>query len=102
MQFIARDRLRLENRHMILTTYMHGRLENQRSSLKILAGKLEALSPLKSLSRGFGYIEDENGKKINSIDELHKNDMISIYLSDGYAKAQIKEKEHGGDGYFRE
>lgn len=102
LQFIARDRSRLENRHMILTTYMHGRLENQRSSLKILAGKLEALSPLKSLSRGFGYIEDENGKKVNSIDELHKNDMISIYLSDGYAKAQIKEKEHGGDGYFRE
>ncbi len=102
LNIINKNRSRLDNTTVVLKTHMNTRMERDRSALKILAGRLEALSPLKSLSRGYGYIENSEGKRINSIDDIQKNDMVKIYFTDGLAKAEIKEKKNGGNGYFRE
>ena len=64
------------------------------------AGKLEALSPLNSLSRGYGYVEDEKGKRVNSINDINIDDTVKIYFTDGNAKAAIKEKTDGKEGCF--
>ena len=53
-----------------------------------LVSKLDTLSPLKTLTRGYSFTE-KDGKMIKSVNELHKGDKITIRLVDGQSKAQI-------------
>ena len=67
-------------------------MQNIMNSKKIIASKniskLDALSPLKTLSRGYSIIEKDE-KIVKSIKELNKNDEIKINLSDGKKAAKI-------------
>ena len=51
--------------------------------------KLDALSPLKTLTRGYSIIQ-LNNKVIKSVKDLKKDDEIDIRLLDGTAKAKIQ------------
>ena len=53
-----------------------------------LVSKLDALSPLKTLTRGYSFTEKE-GKMVKSINELNVGDKITIKLIDGESNAQI-------------
>ena len=50
--------------------------------------KLEALSPLKTLTRGYSIVEMD-GKAIKTVKDLKKDDEVDIRLIDGKAKAKI-------------
>ena len=50
--------------------------------------KLDALSPLKTLSRGYSIIEKNNGI-VKSIADLQKDDTINIRMQDGEKQAKI-------------
>jgi exodeoxyribonuclease VII large subunit len=50
--------------------------------------KLDTLSPLKTLTRGYSIVE-KDGKMIKSIEDLNTNDKISIRLKDGEKQAEI-------------
>ena len=50
--------------------------------------RLDALSPLKTLTRGYS-ITEMNGKAVKSVKELKKNDEINIRFKDGVTKAKI-------------
>ena len=50
--------------------------------------KLDALSPLKTLTRGYSIVQT-NGKIIKSINQIKKDDEIDIKLIDGNAKAKV-------------
>ena len=50
--------------------------------------KLDTLSPLKTLTRGYSIIE-KNGGIVKSITDLQKDDEISIRLKDGEKQAKI-------------
>ena len=50
--------------------------------------KLDTLSPLKTLTRGYSIVEKEN-KPIKSIKDLNEGDEILIRVSDGEKKAKI-------------
>ena len=50
--------------------------------------KLDALSPLKTLTRGYS-ITEMNGKVVKSVKELKENDEINIRFKDGETKAKI-------------
>ncbi|HHX54312.1 MAG TPA: exodeoxyribonuclease VII large subunit [Clostridiales bacterium] len=52
------------------------------------AGRLDALSPLKILGRGYGLITHD-GDTVRSIDQLSAGDRVGIRLSDGEAEAEI-------------
>ena len=51
--------------------------------------KLDALSPLKTLTRGYSIVQ-KNDKVITSVKQLENNDEIDIKLKDGGAKAIIR------------
>lgn len=50
--------------------------------------KLDALSPLKTLTRGYSIVE-LNGKAIRTVNDLKTDDEVNIRLIDGNAKAKI-------------
>ncbi len=85
---------RLENLSYLLNDRMKNNVEKTRSRLALISGKLNALSPLNLLSSGYGYIENTEGKRVSSVDEVNVDEMVNIYFTDGNARAVIKEKKH--------
>jgi len=61
------------------------------------AAKLDALSPLKVLSRGYGMISDSNDKVITCVSNVHPDDAISIRMTDGKMHAIVTQVEVPAD-----
>lgn len=64
-------------------------LDKTKQKYALLIGKLDALSPLKTLERGYGIIKIGD-KAVTSIKDLKKDDLINIELKDGSMEAIIK------------
>ena len=64
-------------------------LDKTKQKYTLLLSKLDALSPLKTLERGYGIIK-LNDKAVTSIKDLKKDDLINIELKDGSKEAIIK------------
>ena len=55
--------------------------------------KLDALSPLKVLNRGFSIVSAADGRGVKSVTDLKKNDAISIRMTDGNANCIVESVE---------
>ena len=75
-----------------LEGYITKRYIKEKSKTLNLLTKLDGLSPLKPLTRGYGIIT-LNGKTIKSVKNLNKEDEINIKLYDGIVNAKILSKE---------
>lgn len=56
-----------------------------------LTAKLDAMSPLKVLSRGYAMAQSSNGTVIRSVRQVQINDTATILLADGKVKTTINE-----------
>lgn len=69
------------------------KVKDSKLNLVKLISKLDALSPLKTLSRGYSLIEkkEDNGMShiISSIYEIQKGDSVNIRFKDGTKEATI-------------
>jgi len=69
-------------------------LEKGSSELSILAGKLDSLSPLKVLSRGYSIVYDKTGKKVvKSAEKLKKGNIIQVRFETGRAKCTVDKTD---------
>ena len=53
------------------------------------SGKLNALSPLNTLSRGYAIPVKEDGTVIRSVGDTKKGDEFTLKLKDGDTKAMV-------------
>ena len=65
------------------------------TKLEKLALKLDALSPLKIMSRGYLFARNETGKIIKTINDLNIDDVLELKLCDGSAKCTINDIVRG-------
>ncbi len=61
------------------------------SSFEKIASKLDALSPLKIISRGYLFARNSQNEIVKSIDDLKENTGINLKLSDGSAKCTVDQ-----------
>ena len=61
---------------------------NKKANMIKHIAKLDALSPLKTLTRGYSIVQLE-GKVVKSVSQLKKDDEIEIRLIDGKARAKV-------------
>ena len=73
-----------------LDTLIKTKQEKEKTKYIELVSKLDALSPLKTLYRGYS-ITEKNGKVVKSVKELEKGDKVLVRLSDGEKRATIEE-----------
>lgn len=66
------------------------RIDDLSNSFSLTVSKIDALSPLKVLSRGFAAVQN-NGVSVKSITQLNVNDNLSVRFSDGVAECNVKE-----------
>lgn len=68
---------------------MKTRLEKEKSQFVKVLSSLDALSPLKTLTRGYSIVEKE-GNIVRKKEELKQDDDIVIRLSDGKITAKVQ------------
>ena len=56
------------------------------------AAKLDALSPLKVLSRGYSVLQNEEGEPIKEISQVEIGDMIHVTLTGGELNCRVEHK----------
>ena len=63
-----------------------------------LTAALDAMSPLKVLTRGYAVTENENGQILCSVRQVNRGERITVSLSDGAITANVLEvKENGNE-----
>ena len=50
---------------------------------------MKALSPLTKLNQGFSYVTNEQGCAVKHIEQVHADEQLSIYVTDGIVKAKV-------------
>ena len=80
--------LKVESQIKNLEKIIKQKEQTQKEKYIKLVSKLDALSPLKTLTRGYSIVESEN-KIIKSVKELKTGDKIQIRLKDGKKEAQV-------------
>lgn len=82
-QYIRIDMLVKSLQHSIINKY-----KDRKSEMMTLVSKLDSLSPLKTLTRGY-CIAQSDGKAIKSINDVKKDQEIDLRFIDGSKKAKI-------------
>ena len=84
-QYLIVDQYIKKLENLIKTKY-----EKDKTKYIEVVAKLDAYSPLKTLSRGYS-ITEKSGKIVKTVKELKKGDNVLIHLTDGKKKAIIDD-----------
>lgn len=63
--------------------------KDKKHAFALLAGRLDAVSPLKKLDSGYAYVADEKGSMLTSAEHLRVGDNISVTMKDGTIEAEV-------------
>ena len=55
--------------------------------------KLDAMSPLKVLTRGYSMAQTEDGQLLHSVSQVELGQRITVFLSDGRIQATVMDRE---------
>lgn len=66
------------------------KIEKYRSRWMQASTKLDALSPLKTLTRGYSVTQNEKGQVITSISQVASQDRLDVTLTDGKVKVVVE------------
>ncbi len=80
-----------------LETVLRGRMDTaltrEKHRLALCVEKMKGLSPLEKLSKGYSYIQNEQGKNVRSISQTEKGSVLTIYVTDGKIEAKVRGAE---------
>jgi exodeoxyribonuclease VII large subunit len=91
--------LRIASRHVVerldrtgdrLARGMDQRLEKSRALLTAHSARLDALSPLKVLARGYAVARDEKGRILKRVAQLPSGKDFQLRVSDGEVNARVQ------------
>ena len=90
-QRIAGSLIHIDGLKTGMSYSIRSRLERNSDRLSGRYEKLEALSPLKVLSRGYAIIEDSEGKAVISAKNLSPGDDVNAHFQDGNVSMKVGE-----------
>ena len=85
----AARRERIADHARRLEDALRGRLRAQGGDLAKAVGKLESLSPLAVLQRGYALVFDERGALVQRADQVAPGDTIDVRLHEGALRARV-------------
>lgn len=84
-------RLRFDNLLIQAQKSMKIVFERKKKILVQLSARMEAMSPLAVLSRGYSIAVDNDKNVIKSVNDINKDDEFELILSDGSKKCRVEE-----------
>lgn len=91
--WLSPRRQALRNTVQSLTHSAERRILNEKNELAALSARLDAMSPLKVLSRGYAIVSDENGKVIKRTEDAKPGDVLTARVEDGAITVQVQKTE---------
>lgn len=79
----------LDNASYMLENAVKNTLKAKKQGLSEASVKLDALSPLGTLARGFSVTKDNNGSVVKSVTQVNDGDTIHVTVTDGEISAQV-------------
>ena len=83
------DRQRTARYKERMQTMMERGLDREKARLAVKIQKLEGLSPLRQLERGYAYVTDGEGHGITSIEQAPAGTRITVAMTDGEIEADV-------------
>ncbi|HEY0784279.1 MAG TPA: exodeoxyribonuclease VII large subunit [Acidobacteriaceae bacterium] len=72
-----------------------GRRAQQRQAM---AGRLESLSPLSVLGRGYALVFDADGRLVKRAAEVSRGDLLTLRLGEGRVRSRVEERDENSSG----
>jgi exodeoxyribonuclease VII large subunit len=94
---MARDRHRLENLQSRLVALLHRRRDRARGALETAVGRLDSLSPLAVLGRGYSLTRTTTGDIVHSPAQVSVGDAIRVLLQRGSLEARVTDTREQDD-----
>lgn len=74
-----------------MTYRMQQKYTTSRNRLEVYIGRLEGLSPLARLSRGYAFVADPTGKGIISVEQVDPGETVTIHVANGQIEAVVQQ-----------
>ena len=87
----------LDKQGLALLDLLGGMYNKKQQGLQILAGQLQALSPLATLARGYSITRDEHGRIIDDSGQVSIDDKLEIRLRSGKLGCVVTYREDAND-----
>jgi exodeoxyribonuclease VII large subunit len=94
---VARDRHRLDSLQTRMITLLHRRRDRARYALQTAVGRLDSLSPLAVLGRGYSLTRTPAGDIVHSPAQVRVGDVIRVLLQRGSLDARVTETREQDD-----
>jgi exodeoxyribonuclease VII large subunit len=92
---LAVTRSQLDSGTLALLHAMRARVAGHRARLNEIAAKLEALSPVKILDRGYALVFDAGGALVTDVAQLQPGQEVSARVARGSFTAEVKKTKPG-------
>lgn len=92
---LSHNRMRLDYAISALKREIYNLFEVKKTKVQMLSHKIEVLSPLSILDRGYGILTTKDGKTLRSVSQIKAGDMMEITLNDGRLSACVEEVHNG-------
>ena len=89
-------RQRLADAEERMERLLKQKLTDRKHRLALLSGRLHGLSPLEKISKGFGFLTGEDGKRVESAESVRAGDHLLIRVLDGRIEAEVVKAEKSG------
>jgi len=90
---IDQNRQRLDTLQMRLQEGMTRFVADKNGILNLFAAKLNLLSPLAILGRGYSLTYDQTGNLLRSVEQVECHQQIRVRLGEGSLRCEVLEKE---------
>ncbi|MCR5625887.1 MAG: exodeoxyribonuclease VII large subunit [Lachnospiraceae bacterium] len=94
-KLVAKARNKLEGQDNTIRIAMNSRVTKAKQKQSIYAEKLNGLSPLNSLSRGYSFVSDKDGLPVKDVNGINIGDSLNIYVKNGRIEADVTDKREG-------
>ena len=94
--YLDERRLLLDGMQRRLCVAQQRQLEANRRRQVRLTAALDAMSPLKVLTRGYTMAQTQQGILLRSAAQVQVGEQITLLLSDGHLQAQVEAVQRGG------
>ncbi len=65
--------------------------DSKKNGISVISAKLDALNPLKVISRGYGILHGPDGSVITDVDHVRPGDVTSLALAGGNIISEVRE-----------
>ena len=90
-QIIGRRREVVARYRQHLISSVRARLQKEHSRLELAAGRLDALSPLAILQRGYAICKDERGAILRDAASVSLGDRVAVNLAKGGLDCRVED-----------